>query len=186
MPVRSVLRPLRAAAFAAVCLALSATGHALASGGSVGPLALASGFWVVFGVAVLVDHDELSQFSITAGMLTGQIGLHELFSHTQPMEHHVPAAVDGVTMVLAHLFAGLLAGWWLRRGEASCWRLVRSVETVAGALRRLTVLTSALVAGMGDPALPGAAAQQVVLERGPRPASTLMHSLVRRGPPRIV
>ncbi|MER8183422.1 hypothetical protein [Kitasatospora sp. NPDC094015] len=90
-------------------------------------------------------------------------------------------------MLLGHLVAAVLAGWWLRRGERALWRLLRlaagAAQEWAIPLRRALALVTAVLLGPlgsgprrvrpGRPAedwrLPGAAA--------------LRHSVHRRGPP---
>jgi hypothetical protein len=89
-------------------------------------------------------------------------------------------------MLLGHLAAAVLAGWWLRRGEAALWRLLRLTADVAqefaAPLRTAFALLRTLLLGpvttdrgrpgaprAGDWRLPGAAG--------------LRHSLLRRGPP---
>ncbi|WP_329571609.1 hypothetical protein [Kitasatospora sp. NBC_01266] len=95
-------------------------------------------------------------------------------------------------MLAAHLVATVLAGWWLRQGEAAIWRLVRltarAAVTTAGAWavapRRLLALCAALREGLG--ARWRGATRAVVRcgEPASRPASTLLrHSVIRRGPP---
>ncbi|MFF2039539.1 hypothetical protein ACFVVX_03865 [Kitasatospora sp. NPDC058170] len=93
------------------------------------------------------------------------------------------------SMLAGHLAAALVAGWWLRRGEAALWRLVRITaaaarEHWAAPLRTAFALAAALLRGLlgtggGPVRRPGA--------RGggdPLPAGTaLRHSVVRRGPP---
>lgn len=91
-------------------------------------------------------------------------------------------------MLLGHLAAAVLAGWWLRRGEAALWRLLRLTATVAqqyaAPLRTVFALVLALLLGSapagparlrapraGDWRLPGAAA--------------LRHTVLRRGPPAL-
>lgn len=96
-------------------------------------------------------------------------------------------------MLAGHLAAALVAGWWLRRGEAALWRLVRIAATAArehardhwtAPLRTAFALAAALLRGLlgagGDPSRrPGASAGD-----GPLPSGTaLRHSVVRRGPP---
>ena len=75
-----------------------------------------------------------------------------------------------------HLSAALLLTWWLRRGEAALWSL----------LRRAVALVPGLAAwwrGYGEPAAP--AAVRPVPDQGtraPRPL-LLRHTVHRRGPP---
>ncbi len=88
-------------------------------------------------------------------------------------------------MVAAHLAAALVAGWWLRRGEAALWRLVRAAALTArewaAPLRTAVALLVALLLGGSRPA---------PARRGARPedwrlpvAAALRHSVLRRGPP---
>lgn len=92
-------------------------------------------------------------------------------------------------MIAGHLVAAVVAGWWLRRGEAALWRLVRlttyAVRAHAAPLRTVLAVAGALLRG-----LPGISPRRSVrafaAERGgwrlPVPAA-LRHSVVRRGPP---
>ncbi|GAA3056248.1 hypothetical protein GCM10020229_80030 [Kitasatospora albolonga] len=90
-----------------------------------------------------------------------------------------------VPMLLGHLAAAVVAGWWLRRGEAALWRLLRltarAAQECAAPLRTVLALVLALLLGP----LPAPRAL-----RAPRagdwrlPAAvSLRHSLLRRGPP---
>jgi hypothetical protein len=92
---------------------------------------------------------------------------------------HSAASWQGITLVMAagHLLAALVAAWWLRRGEAACWRLLRlALAPLAGALTLLLGL------------VPANGAQRPVRRwaadawRLPT-AATLEHLLSRRGPP---
>ncbi|MGW4898324.1 hypothetical protein ACWEQL_39710, partial [Kitasatospora sp. NPDC004240] len=63
--------------------------------------------------------------------------------------------VAGLTpsMLAGHLAAALVAGWWLRRGEAALWRLVRITagaarEHWAAPLRTAFALAAALLRGL--------------------------------------
>ncbi|MEV7772990.1 hypothetical protein [Kitasatospora sp. NPDC086791] len=101
--------------------------------------------------------------------------------------------VFGLTpsMLAGHLAAALVAGWWLRRGEAALWRLLRVVASAArehwaAPLRSVFVLAAALLRGLFGVAGPvrrfGARGGE-----GPLPVSAVLrHSVVRRGPPRGV
>ena len=84
-PVRAGadLRLLRAAVFAAVCVTLSAAGHAMASGGGIPLWALLAGWAGVLAVAAPLAGRERSLPGIAAAMLGGQLALHALFSTGQ-------------------------------------------------------------------------------------------------------
>ncbi|MEU5899865.1 MULTISPECIES: hypothetical protein [Streptomyces] len=72
-------RLLRAATFAAVCVALSAGGHVLASCASVPLWTLGVGFLAVFAVALPLAGRARSLPGIAALLAAGQLGLHALF-----------------------------------------------------------------------------------------------------------
>ncbi|UGQ15202.1 hypothetical protein LO772_17530 [Yinghuangia sp. ASG 101] len=74
------LRAARAAVFAAVCVALSAAGHAFMSHEPLPVWALAAGFVVVGAVAYAAAGRERSWAGITALLALGQLALHTLFS----------------------------------------------------------------------------------------------------------
>ncbi|WP_327368664.1 hypothetical protein [Streptomyces sp. NBC_01217] len=83
------LRLLRAAVFTAVCVALSAAGHSLASCAAVPWWTLLAGFLGVFAVAAPLAGRERSLPSITAALAGGQVALHTLFgvgTHTSSPE----------------------------------------------------------------------------------------------------
>ncbi|WP_199884432.1 hypothetical protein [Streptomyces sp. CB02488] len=73
------LRLLRAAVFAAVCVALSAAGHAMAACAAVPGWTLLAGFLGILAVAVALAGRERSLPSIAAALAAGQIALHTLF-----------------------------------------------------------------------------------------------------------
>ncbi|MFJ8040288.1 hypothetical protein ACIRBX_07225 [Kitasatospora sp. NPDC096147] len=109
-----------------------------------------------------------------------------------PLAYPVSTAAPGggflgmtVPMLLGHLAAAVLAGWWLRRGEAALWRLLRltarAAQECAAPLRTALALVLALLLGP---------AAEPCARRAPRagdwrlPAAvSLRHSLLRRGPP---
>ncbi|BAJ29893.1 MULTISPECIES: hypothetical protein [Kitasatospora] len=89
-------------------------------------------------------------------------------------------------MLLGHLAAALVAGWWLRRGEAALWRLLRAVALTArewaAPVRTAVALLTALLLGTGRPV--AAARRAGRPEDWPLPAAAaLRHSVLRRGPP---
>ncbi|MEV6103269.1 hypothetical protein AB0M28_00970 [Streptomyces sp. NPDC051940] len=82
-PVRRAgadLRLLRAAVFAAVCVALSVGGHVLASGGTVPLWSLGAAAVLVLSVAFAAAGRERSLPAIAALLGVGQLGLHCLFA----------------------------------------------------------------------------------------------------------
>jgi hypothetical protein len=88
------------------------------------------------------------------------------------------AAVHGHTVAhatVAHLLAALVAAWWLRRGEAALWSL----------LRRTAALVPGLVAWWRDAPLPTPAGPVLPVQAGPEPPRKvpLRHAVTRRGPP---
>ncbi|MFI8458853.1 hypothetical protein [Kitasatospora sp. NPDC085464] len=98
--------------------------------------------------------------------------------------------VFGMTpsMLAGHLAAALVAGWWLRRGEAALWRLLRVAATAArehwaAPLRSAFALVAVLLRGLFGAAGPvrrfGARGGESPLPAG----AVLRHSVVRRGPP---
>ncbi|MFJ7911865.1 hypothetical protein [Kitasatospora sp. NPDC096204] len=100
------------------------------------------------------------------------------------------AGLFGMTpsMLVGHLGAALVAGWWLRRGEAALWRLLRVAaaaarEHWAAPLRTVFALVAALLRGLFGEAGParrfGARGGESLLPAG----AVLRHSVVRRGPP---
>ncbi|MER5349631.1 hypothetical protein ABT093_04785 [Kitasatospora sp. NPDC002551] len=93
------------------------------------------------------------------------------------------------TMLAAHLAAALVAGWWLRRGEAALWRLVRIAASTARARGQAPLRTACALAAVLLRGLFGLPAGPVRRSGGrggddPLPAgAALRHSVVRRGPP---
>ncbi|MFJ5708930.1 hypothetical protein [Streptomyces sp. NPDC093105] len=72
-------RLLRAAVFTAVCVVLSALGHALAACAGIAPWTLLAGFLGVFGFTLLLTGRERSLGFVVAALAGGQLGLHLLF-----------------------------------------------------------------------------------------------------------
>ncbi|MEU3963054.1 hypothetical protein AB0F42_25130 [Streptomyces buecherae] len=73
-------RAIRAATFAAVCVAVAATGHSLASGTGVSPLALGSAFAGTASAAWWLAGRERGAFAVTGATVMSQLALHVLFS----------------------------------------------------------------------------------------------------------
>lgn len=82
-PAGAGLRLIRAAVFTAVCVVLSAAGHALASCATVPWWALVIAFLAVFAVAAPLAGQRRSLPGIAAGLAFGQLGLHAVFGLAQ-------------------------------------------------------------------------------------------------------
>ncbi|ARF73887.1 hypothetical protein B7C62_17660 [Kitasatospora albolonga] len=75
------LRLMRAAVFTAVCVVLSAAGHAFAAGATVPAWTLLAGFLGVLAVAAALAGRERSLPSIAGALAAGQVALHALFAY---------------------------------------------------------------------------------------------------------
>jgi hypothetical protein len=213
VPLRSPLRLMRAALFAAVCLALSATGHWWMSGQAIPLQALVIGYAVVFGVALALTGRERSYAGIAAVVLLSEPALHFYFAAAQAAAKPPAAAMPmgsmatgsmsrpgmdmgagmstgtGMSMgaghgmggmLTVHVLAGLISAWWLRRGEAAVFTLVRAVAMTAfQPLRSALLLLGFSTWTPPAPARPAHDAWQVP----DTSRSALLHAVVRRGPP---
>ncbi len=188
--VQGRFRSARAAVFAAVCVGVSGVGHALASGHTVPAGAALLGAAVVFGFARAAAGGERGYGSIAAWMLWGQLALHAVFSAAQAAGaphaagHAAPAGDGGSSdpgMLAAHLLAALVSAWWLRRGEAAAFTLLRLAADAV-----LAVLP-ALVTGDARLAAPQRAARP---RGGPeavrRTVRLLRYAVVLRAPPVVL
>ncbi|MGW5396276.1 hypothetical protein [Streptomyces sp. NPDC003952] len=102
------LRLIRAAVFTAVCVVLSAAGHALASCATVPWWSLCAGFLAVFAVAAPLAGRRRSLPGIAAALAGGQLALHTLFGLGQ---HNAPAGSGTSSETsLAALAAQLVCG----------------------------------------------------------------------------
>ncbi|GAB2820857.1 hypothetical protein GCM10022221_18510 [Actinocorallia aurea] len=161
----------RAAAFAAVCVSLTLTGHWAASGDPIDPWTIAVAFFGVTGVAHLLAGHERGLPLILGALLGGQFALHSLLA----TDHHSPltepdGSVNG-HMMAAHAAAALLSALWLRRGERAFWALAR----------RLVPPLRLVPARVPTPVEPG---RPACSERQGLPKTALLrHCLVLRGPP---
>ncbi|WFB10839.1 hypothetical protein LRS74_30180 [Streptomyces sp. LX-29] len=86
MTMRTALRAIRAAIFAAVCTLTAALGHVLASGASVSWFSLASAFLVTAVAAWWLAGRERGVLMVTGATVAAQMGLHFLFRLLQPEE----------------------------------------------------------------------------------------------------
>lgn len=200
MRASSPVRGLRAAVFTVLGVLLAAGGHALATGAAPPVGTQATACVPVFGAAWLLGRRERSLPAVAAGTLTAQGALHAWFgaacrsgtASTRPMRSPMSMPLHSLRAVpsrapvphphvlaahatAGHVLAALLLTWWLRRGEAALWSL----------LRRAAALVPGLVAwwrAPGGPEVPDAARPARDGRRVPR-GRTLRHSVRRRGPP---
>ncbi|MEU6350363.1 hypothetical protein ABZ896_13675 [Streptomyces sp. NPDC047072] len=185
MRASPAVRSVRAAVFAALCVLLAAGGHTLATGMAPPVWAQTAGFLPVFAAGWLLGGRERSLAAIGGATLTSQGGLHLVFDavrpHTAMVMHgmrmtHAPAA-HALTphATAAHVSAAVLLTWWLRRGEAAVWSLLRRAATLVPGL-------AAWWQGHGvpravDPVRPAADAPRAFRRL------LLRHTVHRRGPP---
>lgn len=177
-------RLLRGGVTGAVATVTAALSHAVA-GGMPSGLALVTGlvFGAVFGTFAIGRRTTLPRLSVVVAGT--QVAFHVAFSYLTPATgtvvvggHHATMRIDATSvadsdavMWAAHIVAGVLTLWFLRRGEAIVWRMLRD------ALRRVLVLPVPVVATplrlpVRARAVPVLAA---VVDRLPR----------RRGPPSV-
>ncbi|NAS20675.1 MFS transporter [Herbidospora sp. NEAU-GS84] len=176
------LRFARSVSFAAVCVVLAALGHQAAGGDGPTVGALAVAMLGAFGAAFALAGRERSPGVIAGVQVAAQVVLHELFTEgqtarvligplTDPGHDHGGFGVS-VGMVLAHLTASLVTAWWLARGEAALWAVLRRLGVGAWRVLRTPPV----------PALP----RQVRVRAAfvlPAHVRPLRHAVVRRGPP---
>jgi len=184
----AAVRGLRAAVFAALCVLLAAGGHALATGMTPAVWVQAVGFVPVFGAGYLLGGRERSLGAIGAATLIAQAGLHLAFDAVRP---HAAMAMQGMSMssdahavtphaTAVHVAAALALTWWLRRGEAALWSLLRRTAALVPGL-----LTWWRVSGGARPVPDAPDAVRRLCADGPRPLRSILlrHTLRRRGPP---
>ncbi|MFF0555868.1 hypothetical protein [Streptomyces sp. NPDC004266] len=99
-------RLLRAAVFTAVCVVLSALGHALAACAGIALWTLVAGFLGVFGVTVLFTGRARSLGFVVGALAGGQLGLHVLFGLGQRQLALSEQADDALVRMAARLVCG--------------------------------------------------------------------------------
>ncbi|WP_436757718.1 MFS transporter [Streptosporangium sp. V21-05] len=180
MRARLPLRLTRAATFSAVCLALAVLGHVAAGGSWPRPWVVGAAGAAVVVMAVLLAGRERSMVTINAGLAALQLALHELLAlggaaGVPPPHPHVRGLGENLGMLVAHLTATLITGWWLARGESALWVLLRSAGRRLGAMFLPPLWSPAAVT-----APPGTAYAPVTPVAA---RAVLRHSVSRRGPP---
>ncbi|MFE2034005.1 hypothetical protein ACFXBB_12270 [Streptomyces scopuliridis] len=162
--VKSPIRALRAAAFAAVCVTLAAVGHSFTSGHEIPLGALWTAFGVTAGVAWLAGGRRRGFRSIGAGLLTVQGGLHLIFAGALPFgaagsPSHTPHSADGATVTATgtgmDMGVGASAGAGVTMGEDSGAGIPFGLDGPAGMLAAhlLAAAVCALWLARGEAAL---------------------------------
>ncbi|MEU9886174.1 MFS transporter [Sphaerisporangium sp. NPDC051011] len=185
MRARLPLRLARSAAFTVVCVSLAVLGHRAAGGSGPASWAVAGGAAAVTALATIIAGRERSPQTVIGFLVGTQVFLHLLFgaasgdgSELQVHLGHGQSLGADLGMVIAHLTATLITGWWLARGEAALWSMLRRLGTLAvrRARRLLTILRATPVRRWSRR---GAACHLT-----PAPVRReLRHSVRRRGPP---
>jgi hypothetical protein len=188
----SSVRVLRAALFALVCVGTGTELHRLANGSDpswVGPgLALPIVWLAAYGLA----RRQRSSLAITLVLGLAQLGLHvELGWFCPKTMPGMPGSSMGSghgtsAMVLAHVVAVLVSGWWLGRGESSFFALCRTVASLAAPAGDF--LARRLIAALSSPpplparrGIHATARQTTSPPEGPAPSPRVL-----RGPPAFV
>ncbi|MER5689591.1 hypothetical protein [Streptomyces sp. NPDC002205] len=125
----------RAVVFAVLGVLLAAGGHALATGAAPPVWVQAVGFVPVFAGGCLLGGRERSPAGIGGGTLAAQGGLHVAFDAGRPHAVLGMHTLQGLRMAhrhvltphatTVHIATAVLVTWWLRRGEAALWSLLR-------------------------------------------------------------
>jgi hypothetical protein len=186
-------RALRAALFALVCVGAGAGLHQAANGCSPGLTGPALALPIVWLAAYGLAAKERSALVVTLALGVAQLGLHvELgwFCPKSPMMPGMPgmpgylgASHGALAMLLAHVVAVLICGWWLGRGERDFFDLCRAVARLAAPTVDLLSGRFAYVSGglPGAPLRPGihlTAPRTMSPPEGPAPSPRVL-----RGPP---
>jgi len=188
MNASPAVRSLRAAVFAVLCVLLAAGGHLLSTGQAPPLWADGAGFLAVFAAGCPLGGRERSLSGIGGAMLVAQAGLHLGFAAARPRTamnmhgmHMTHPSAHALTphATAAHVAAALLATWWLRRGEAALWSLLRRAVTfVPGLVAWWRTRTGP------PPVRPhGGAGSRTPAGPWPFGRTPLRHAVSRRGPP---
>lgn len=189
MTASPAVRGLRAAVFAVLCVLLAAGGHALATGEAPPVGAQVAGFVPVCLVGWLLGRRERSLLGIGSVTLAAQSGLHVGFGAVRAQAAYAGTAMHGMSMAhphaltshatAAHTAAGAVLTWWLRRGEAALWSLLRwAAAYVPGLAAWWQVRSGAGVVGNAPRFVRGGSGAA-----GAPRQTLLRYAVHRRGPP---
>ncbi|WP_330336774.1 hypothetical protein [Streptomyces sp. NBC_00557] len=127
------------------------------------------------GGAIGAPATSLVSGHVMAPPMSGHVMASMSAMHLRMAAHASAHAHVTAYATAAHLLAALVASWWLWRGEAALWSL----------LRRAGTLVPGLVAWWRDTPLPAPAGAAPGVPAGPEPPrpTLLRHAVSRRGPP---
>ena len=193
---RGGVRLARAATFASVAVALSATAHVTGGGGPPGVGVLVLGLGAVLAVAVLVTGHRIGRLTMLGLLAGSQVALHTMFgalgsapagSPCLSGDHHAahaaacePGAMAGHTaaggtpMLLAHALATVALALLLARGEQILWTLAAALGLTLPARPTPPAPTRRTTPAPADPVRPRVALRHVPFLRGP-PQVALSH-----------
>ncbi|NBE95485.1 MFS transporter [Nonomuraea sp. KC401] len=174
---------MRASAFAAVCVLVSAALHVLAGGTVVRLGSLCVALAAAWAGAYLLGGRRRGVSVLLGACFAAQYGMHHLFGATLPDLPSVGghAHGGGLGMLAVHAAAAFGSAWWLARGEAALATLLRLAVTSVGRFwATLLVLAGAPIeisrpgrtTGWDGPAAP--------------PRAPFMAAVSRRGPPLVL
>lgn len=156
---------------AGALLLLTASGHA-AGGGSVDALGLALVAVLSIGLAVSTTARAMSLPRLFVVLAAGQLLLHLVLTFTTGHAAHGSTALPFGTMVAGHAAAALVAALVVRHADALVASWIAFVSTVLGPRPRPAVT-----------AFPARASAITTVDRPLLRLDTLLHQVVRRGPP---
>ncbi|MFF0435122.1 hypothetical protein ACFYU9_23150 [Streptomyces sp. NPDC004327] len=177
-------RMLRAAVFTAVCVVLSALGHALAACAGIALWSLVAGFLFVFGCTVLAAGRERSLAFIVGALTTGQLALHALFGLGQRPLALGPRSDDALVNLAAKLVCGRGAS---ALGPADAARIVDAAgiapaaPVTAGAHAHMAGMTGLVTDSAGAAGAPAELLPSLPMLLGHLLAALATGWLLRRG-----
>lgn len=157
----SDLRLLRAAVFAAVCVALAAAGHTFASRMTVPAWTLGAGFLAVLAVVVPLAGRRRSLPGIVVLLAVGQTVLHTLFGLGQIMTGSMSMGSMGSTGSAASASAGTVHAV-ASSGAVSAGGSAHALSSLSDA--SLVEQAARLVCGVSAAAISPAQAQRILLD----------------------
>ncbi|NUW34686.1 hypothetical protein HTZ77_25100 [Nonomuraea sp. SMC257] len=180
MPIgQPLLRAMRAAVFAAVCVLVSAALHGFAGGEPARLEVLLGASALAWAGAYLLGGSRRGMGTLLAACFATQYGMHHLFgvgaaASVQPGHEHG----TGVGMFLVHAVTALISAWWLERGESALAVLLQLAATTVRRWWRVLLILAGGLGGAGTHDRRPSRDEHV-----PFPGSRFAAAISRRGPP---